>query len=193
MMKIPMKLIGVVLVVVIIVLAYFALVGVNTKAKDIGEDTDPVNPKNPRVQIAYAVINVNCQIGNPLIVGGWWGKIDSIAVSTHAWVPGEAQVYSKEKWNLLGLFSSDTECWVTIKITGPNNYVSKTFTSDHIKVTVPRTDLKDVDFGPYTAKFWDAGTYSVAVDFYRMTKDDSSQLLASGTQSFSITGDMGEI
>jgi hypothetical protein len=192
-MRMNMRWIAVVLVVVIIALAYFAFVGVETKAPDIGAQTDPVNPDNPRVQLAYSIININCEIGNPILIGKWWGEVKSISVSTHAWTPaGTDELSINKKLDPLGLLSSDTECWITLKITGPSNYIPKTFTSDHIKVTVPRTDLKDVDFGPYTAKFWDAGTYTVAVNFYRLA-GDTSQLLASGSQSFTVSGGLSEI
>jgi len=174
----------VLVVVVIVAVAYLAFVGLTTAAPNVGTDKDPTGQN--RGPIAYAVINIHCTVQ---LWTDWQGSIKSITVNSYPWVNGTQTINQVVKYDPLGLLSSNFEGWVTLRITGPANYIPAVFTSPHEKVTQSFTDVspRTLDFGPYTAKFYDPGQYTISVQL--MTGGGSAdKQLASLIQTFTITG-----
>jgi len=179
-MRPNMKWIVAVLVVAIIVLAYFAIVGVQAKVPDVVAQKDPTGQE--RDPIAYAVIDITCGLRKPMF-SSWEGRISLIAVQVYDWTPGTGQMYEQQKLDLLGFLQSHPDVWVVLTWTGPGNYVPQAYTSPHQKFTVNTETAAwtDTHFGPYTAKFWDAGQYTLTVKFYRMDNNNPA-LMATATQ-----------
>jgi hypothetical protein len=177
------KIVLVVAVVMILVIAYMAFVGFTKAAPNVGEQKDPTGQK--RDPVAYAVFDIHCSVSHPLFVG-WIGGIKSLTIQSYPWVSGTPTINQVVHYDPLGFLSSDFTGYLTIRITGPNNYIPVLYTSPDQKVKVDNlvSSLTDVHFGPYTAKFWDAGTYSITVGFY--STDDKQ--IATKTQTFSISG-----
>ena len=177
--------VSVLVVIAILVIAYFAFVGATVPAKDVGAKKDPTG-KN-RDPIAYSVINMVCGLRKPPL-SSWDGRVESVTILTYAWTPGAAQITANEKFDLLGLFQSHPECWVTLRITGPANYLPVEFISDHQKVAVDIETFHwtTTSFGPFTAKFWDAGSYTLTINFYRMDNDKPA-LMDSSIQMIEVS------
>lgn len=185
-----MKKIGItVLVVTIVIIAgalvYLAYIGLPTPPPNIGVNGDPTGQK--RSPIAYATISVNCQVQNKPFEG-WYGKITGINVATYPWVNGTQtnlnQMYN-QKIDPLGFTTSNAHCHITTQITGPSNYISplKTF-SGSVKVNLVTGFPTSMNFGPLTAKFYDAGQYQIVVHYYL----DDGRLLGTKTGTFTVVG-----
>jgi len=177
-----------VLVIALLVLAYFFFVGENKKVPNVGVKTDPTGQK--REPIAYAVITTGVGLKNEL--NRFDGKIYSVNVEMHDYIQGQpAQTY-REKWDmdtLNGWFEDDVSIWVEMVITGPNNYISDVWESEHQKDTIPEVkfDYDHYNFGPCKADFWDGGAYAVKVTLH-VSSDEYTGSPATKTQSFTVTG-----
>ena len=185
-MKLNMRWIAVVLVVVIIVLAYMALVGIEKKVPNIGIQKDPTGQK--RDPIAYVLITTSVGLKNEY--NRFAGKVYSINVAVHPYVNGQpAQMYT-EKWDfdtLNGWFEDDVKIWVEMVVTGPSNYISDIWTSEKQKDTIPevKMDYNHYNFGPFEADFWDGGDYTVKVTLH-VSSDEYTGSPATLTKTFTV-------
>jgi hypothetical protein len=179
-----MKWIAVVLVVVIVALLYFAVIGTSKSLPNLGPKEDPTGQeRNP---IAYILVNARIGISKPP-GSSWEGGFTSFSVDTYPWISGVTQQTYSEKLDLLGLFSSKVELWLEFTISGPGRYLPGMIESEHKKVDVSAWDfIKHVNFGPYSAQFWDAGAYTLKCDYYRMA-DGHPDLLNQKTVTFTVT------
>lgn len=180
----------VLVVVAILAIGYLALIGLSSAAPSVGEQTDPTGQK--RGPIAYAVFNIQCKV---ILGTSWTGSVQSVDVKTYPWVNGTNainQVVQTQKYNPLGWFSSDFNGWITLRVTGPANYIPATYTSPEQTVTQDAFDFsaRTMSFGPYTAKFWDAGQYSVHVVFWTPTSgsDSTPKQMGESTQTLIVSG-----
>jgi hypothetical protein len=177
----------VLLVIAILVLAYFVFVGQDKKVPNIGVSSDPTG--EDRGPIAYAVITTSVGLKNEY--NRFDGKVYSVNVDLHSYIVGQpAQTY-REKWDLtsLGFLQDDVKIWVEMVITGPNNYISDVWTSEKQTDNIPevKMDYNHYNFGPYRADFWDSGEYAVKVTLH-VSSDEYTGSPATKTQLFTVTG-----
>ena len=176
----------VLLVIAILVLAYFVFVGESKAVPNVGVSSDPTGQK--REPIAYAVISTSVGLKNEY--NRFDGKIYSVSIEMHDYVQGQpAQTY-REKWDLesLGLFQDDVKIWVEMVITGPSSYISDVWTSEKQQDNIPevKMDYNHYNFGPYRADFWDSGAYAVKVTLH-VSSDEYTGSPATKTQTFTVS------
>ena len=178
------------LVAAIIVVAYFAFVGVKRTAEDMGLSEDPTGQERP--PIAYAVINFDCSVMN--VYDGFSGTITIDGV-VHDYYQTQT-VYTYDKMGPLFWWEleDDVVVWVTAKITGPASYNAPTFTSDKVEDSIPELyigsgDVHEYDFGPYTADFYDPGTYTVTASLIVQWDEgwDEPQKIATATKTLNVS------
>lgn len=179
-------------VVAILVVAYVAYVGFEKTIPAVGESKDPTGQN--REPIAYSLITINGQVAHPMFVG-WLGKITTVSAETFPYVNSTGgtylnQVY-REKLDPLGLLNSNFEGWITMSITGPNNYVwpggTTPWKSPTQSKTVDNSGLSaGITFGPFPCKWWDSGTYTVLIGFWRATSGSPVQLGSSYTLTINV-------
>jgi len=177
--------VSVLVVIAVLIIAYFAIVGQTKAAPNVGESKDPTGKK--RDPIAYCTINMVCGLRKPPF-SSWDGRVSSVTIQVFTWTPGAAQITVNEKFDLLGFLQSHPECWVSLRVTGPGNYLPQEFTSDHQKYTVSTETnaWTSTSFGPFVAKFWDVGSYTCTINFYRMDNDKPA-LMASSVQAIEVS------
>ena len=88
----------------------------------------------------------------------------------------------------------DIIVWVTAKITGPASYNAPTFTSVKVEDSIPELyigsgDVHEYDFGPYTADFYDPGTYTVTASLIVQWDEgwDEPQKIATATKTLNVS------
>ena len=179
-----------IVVIAIVAVLYLAYVGYAATAPNVGPSKDPTG--KARGPIAYAIFNIQCKV--ILGITSWTGKGCSVTVQTYPWVNGTNtinQVYQHKNYDPLGLLSSNFVGWITLKVTGPANYIPATYTSDKQTVKQNAFDFspRTMTFGPYTAKFWDPGQYSITVIQWTPTSSSNSTPLQvqQCTQTFTIS------
>ena len=180
-MRPNLKIIAVIAVAAIVIVAYLAFVGVSSGVPNVGVRSDPTGQK--REPIAYTEITIQCTVW--MSSNAWRGSIDSLTIRCFPWINSTDMPTVNQLFDPLGLLSSDFEGFIKITITGPNNYISKPYSSPMEKVTLTRDiwlhpigtlEPKGMDFGPYTAKVYDPGQYTASVAFCRMDGDTVNQL-----------------
>jgi len=157
------RLVMVGLVVAIVILAYFAVVGVKAKSPDVNKpDDDPTN--GDRQPTAYGIIHLTLMVDNA--VDRYTGEIQSPYVSVFDFISfDQGAVYQNQKFNLLGWFSDDMTAWVTATITGPGQF-QFSWESEHESFSLSEWGHKHIDFTSGRCFFWDKGTYSVTFQGY---------------------------
>ena len=182
------RIVMVLLVVVILIFAYFFFVGESKAVPNVGPVEDPTGQE--RQPIVYAVISTSIGLKNEL--NRFDGKIYSITVELNDYITGDpAQTY-REKWTwdtLNGWIEDDVEIWVTMTITGPSNYISDVWESEHQKDTITevKIDYDHYDFGPFRADFWDPGEYTVKVTVH-VASDEYTGSPVYKMQTFTVAG-----
>ncbi len=152
------------LVVVILIVAYFAVVGVTAKTPDVNKpDDDPTG--GDRLPTAYGIIYAKLMLDNAVdrYTGGF--SRDPYVTVNDFISFDEGAVFQNQKFNLLGWFSDDMTAWVTAKITGPGQFLF-TWESEHTAFSLSEWGHKYVDFSSGRMYFWDTGTYSVTFQGY---------------------------
>jgi len=179
------KLVIVGLVVVILVLAYFAVVGVTAKTPDVNDPGDDPTGGH-RIPTAYGIIYAKLTLDNAVdrYTGGFSG---APYVTVNDFISfDEGAIYHNEKTNLLGFWSDDMTAWVTAKITGPGQFLF-TWESEHTAFSLSEWGHKSIDFSSGRMYFWDAGTYSVTFQGYADGPSGKYQV-DSETISFTVSG-----
>ncbi len=175
----------VLVVVAVVAIAYLAFVGLTQPSPNVGAQSDPTGQQ--RDPIGYAVINIHCVVSNPLLIG-WQGALKSVSIATYPWVNGTSGAINQmvnQKYDPLGLLSSNCKGYVKLRFTGPGNYLPLAWTSPDLSVKVNNDgSTASMNFGPYTAKFWDPGQYSLSVTFYLA----DGRSMGSTVQTFTIAG-----
>ena len=175
--------VGVIVVIVMLVLVYFAFVGTSQPEDDINDkDDDPTD--GDRTPTAYGIIHVKLMVDNA--VGRYTGGIDDAYISVYDYISfDEGRVFKNQKWDPLGLFSDDMSAWITIKITGPGQFLF-TWESDHSEFSLSEWGHKYIDFTTGRCFFWDQGSYSMTITGFA---DGDSGKFELGTKvtNFSVT------
>jgi hypothetical protein len=153
-----------ILVIAIIVVLYLSLVGYVVASSDIGADEDPTGAD--REPISYIVVDIHAMVKN--VIGGFSGTVTNTVV-VYPYV-GEMSVYDTSRWGILGFLEDDIVVYVVTTISGPGNYYTQ-WTSEKIEDSIPELyigegDEHEYDFGPYTAKFYDEGSYTLTTSLW---------------------------
>jgi hypothetical protein len=176
--------------VAVVAVAYLALVGYRTQVADIGAAEDPTG--QDREPIAYAAVSMHCTVKN--VIDGFSGTVVN-DVTVFDWVSSEsARLYDTQAWDVLGFFEDDVTVWVETTVSGPGNYFVK-WTSEKIEDSIPELylgsgDEHEYDFGPYTAKFYDSGTYTLTTSLMVEWSEgwDAPQKVAQDSDKFIVGG-----
>ncbi len=174
----------VLVVVAVVAIAYLAYVGIAQTAPNVGAQSDPTGQK--REPIGYVVINIHTVVSHPPLIG-WEGALKSVSIVTYPWVNGTSTINQmvNKQYDPLGLLTSNCQGYVKLRFTGPGNYLPSTWTSPQVSVKVNNDgETTSMNFGPFTAKFWDPGQYSLSVTFYLA----SGTNIGSTVQTFTIAG-----
>ena len=170
----------VLLVVALIVLAYYTLVGVSTAVPDVGESEDPTGGE--RDPIKYGVFHVKVGVKNEF--NRFDGKFYEITCNMFDYVGGELTYLAK--YPLQGWFEDDVKVIVDVWITGPGNYLSDKATfSEEDNIPEVRVDYNHYEFGPYKAYFWDTGTYTISSQL-SVESDEFTGTIASYSTTFIV-------
>jgi len=181
------KLVLVMLVVLVLILAYFAFVGWNASADNIGPDEDPTG--QDRDPIAYAVVNVDIEVQNRY--GYIQGRITDIGVDVYPWTGSHVMTTNKLSFKLSGFWEDEVTTWITTTVTGPGNYFFESEALDKRTDTIPELapagDTRYYSFGPYEADFYDPGTYTITITVHMDcdTEDTNAPVVLS--ESFEVS------
>lgn len=153
------------LVIVILIVAYFAIVGVKAKTPDVNDPNDDPTGGD-RQPTAYGIIYAKLMVDNAVdrYTGGFEGE-PFVTVNDYVSFADEGAIYHNQKFNLLGWFSDDMTAWVVAKITGPGQFLF-TWESEHTAFSLSEWGHKYIDFSSGRCYFWDTGSYSVTFQGY---------------------------
>ena len=148
------------LVIGMLVLGYFAFVGVSEPVDDVNDtDDDPTNAE--RDPTAYGIIHVSVEVDNA--VDRYTGDITDAYVTVYDYLSfDEGRLYQNQKYRPLGWFSDNMIVWVIVQITGPGQF-QFTWESDHSEFSLSEWGHKTLTFTSGRCFFWDKGDYSLSI------------------------------
>jgi hypothetical protein len=157
------NLILVIAVVLVLVIAYYAIIGVTAKSPDVNDPGDDPTGGD-RLPTAYGVIHVNLMVDNA--VDRYTGEVQDSYCTVSDFISfDEGAVYQIEKLDILGLWSDDMTAWITVQITGPGQFLVS-WESDHEKFSLSEWGHWHKDFTSGRMYFWDKGSYSMTINGY---------------------------
>lgn len=176
----------VILVIAIVAVLYLSFIGYSVASSDIGADGDPTGAD--REPISYTVVDIHAMVKN--VIGGFSGTVTNTVV-VYPYV-GELSVYDTVNWGTLGFWEDDILVYVVTTISGPGNYYIQ-WTSEKIEDSIPELyigsgDEHEYDFGPYTAKFYDEGSYTLTTSLWVEWDEewDSPHKIAQDSDLFTV-------
>jgi hypothetical protein len=151
------------LVVGMLVLGYFAFVGVSEPVEDVNDPgDDPTGGE--RTPTAYGIIHVTIEVDNA--VARYTGSINDAYVTVYDYISfDEGKVYQNQKYDLMGIFSDNMIAWVMVDITGPGQF-QWPWESDHSEFSLSEWGHKTLTFTSGRCYFWDKGDYSLSIKAY---------------------------
>jgi hypothetical protein len=149
------------IIVVLVIVGYWAVMGVMAKQDDIGPEEDPMG--TDRSPIAWGNFAVDVGVDNQLFtydakIEGWIATVDYYDTTQ------KLAVYERDRLDLLGLWYDDIDVEMVCEITGPGKFVAIWTEEYSIELGEIGYNWNHLQSG--NCDFWDKGTYTATVKVY---------------------------